>query len=167
MEQLRGMRYYSTYAWMFIAALLNVWADPICCAEQPPVLPAPVQSAINSREGQGVRNLPPALLPTASPTVDTPGSAGSARTPASPLATTVRMKPAPFDPNDVRFPINLATALRLSDARPLIVAAAQARSWVAEAEIDAGQGPLDSRRSTLASTTSATMAAARTSTRAS
>ena len=34
-----------------------------------------------------------------------------------------------------RFPINLATALRLSDARPLIVAAAQASVWVAEAEL--------------------------------
>ena len=35
----------------------------------------------------------------------------------------------------MRFPINLGTALRLSDARPLIVAAAQARVWVAEAEL--------------------------------
>ena len=42
---------------------------------------------------------------------------------------------APFEPTDLRFPINLATALRLSDARPLIVAAAQARIWVAEAEL--------------------------------
>ena len=41
----------------------------------------------------------------------------------------------PLRPTDVRFPINLATALRLSDARPLIVAAAQARVWVAEAEL--------------------------------
>jgi outer membrane protein TolC len=38
-------------------------------------------------------------------------------------------------PTDLRFPINLATALRLSDARPLIVAAAQASTWVAEAEL--------------------------------
>jgi outer membrane protein TolC len=36
---------------------------------------------------------------------------------------------------DLRFPINLATALRLSDARPLIVAAAQAGVWVAEAKL--------------------------------
>jgi outer membrane protein TolC len=47
----------------------------------------------------------------------------------------MELKPAPFQPGDVRFPINLATALRLSDARPLIVAAAQARTWVAEAEL--------------------------------
>ncbi len=41
----------------------------------------------------------------------------------------------PLEPTDVGFPINLATALRLSDARPLIVAAAQASVWVAEAQL--------------------------------
>jgi hypothetical protein len=35
----------------------------------------------------------------------------------------------------LHFPINLATALRLSDALPLIVAAAQASVWVAEAQL--------------------------------
>jgi outer membrane protein TolC len=45
------------------------------------------------------------------------------------------VKAAPYDPSDLRFPINLATALRLSDARPLIVAAAQASVWVAEAQL--------------------------------
>ena len=45
------------------------------------------------------------------------------------------MNPAPFEPTDRRFPINLATALKLSDARPLVVAAAQAGVWVAEAEL--------------------------------
>ena len=47
----------------------------------------------------------------------------------------VNLKPAPLEPGDLRFPINLATALRLSDARPLIVAAAQASVWVAEAQL--------------------------------
>ncbi len=47
----------------------------------------------------------------------------------------MKLKPAPFEPADLRFPINLATALRLSDARPLIVAAAQASAWVAEADL--------------------------------
>jgi outer membrane protein TolC len=47
----------------------------------------------------------------------------------------VKMKPAPLQPTDLRFPINLATALRLSDARPLMVAAAQASVWVAEAQL--------------------------------
>ena len=47
----------------------------------------------------------------------------------------VNLKAAPLEPTDLRFPINLATALRLSDARPLIVAAAQASVWVAEAQL--------------------------------
>jgi outer membrane protein TolC len=46
-----------------------------------------------------------------------------------------RLKRAPLEPTDLAFPINLATALRLSDARPLIVAAAQASVWVAEAQL--------------------------------
>ncbi len=62
-------------------------------------------------------------------------SSDAGRTQPSPLDTGVNLKPAPMAPTDVRFPINLATALRLSDARPLIVAAAQARVWVAEAEL--------------------------------
>ena len=53
----------------------------------------------------------------------------------SPLVPTLTLRPSPTMPTDVRFPINLATALRLSDARPLIVAAAQASVWVAEAEL--------------------------------
>jgi outer membrane protein TolC len=47
----------------------------------------------------------------------------------------VKLKPAPLEPTDLRFPINLATALRLADARPLVVAAAQASVWVAEAQL--------------------------------
>jgi outer membrane protein TolC len=47
----------------------------------------------------------------------------------------VKLETAALEPTDVGFPINLATALRLSDARPLIVAAAQASVWVAEAQL--------------------------------
>src|SRR5262249_33076708 len=47
----------------------------------------------------------------------------------------LKLREAPTEPTDVRFPINLATALRLADARPLIVAAAQASVWVAEARL--------------------------------
>ena len=47
----------------------------------------------------------------------------------------MKLKPAPLESTDLRFPINLATALRLADARPLIVAAAQASVWVAEAQL--------------------------------
>jgi outer membrane protein TolC len=81
----------------------------------------------------GATDLPPAL----------PASPDSARAPVgtgpaadtNPLATGLRLKPPPLAPTDLRFPINLATALRLSDARPLVVAAAQAGVWVAEAEL--------------------------------
>jgi hypothetical protein len=45
------------------------------------------------------------------------------------------LRPAPLESTDLRFPINLATALRLSDARPLLVAAAQASVWIAEAQL--------------------------------
>jgi outer membrane protein TolC len=55
--------------------------------------------------------------------------------PPAPEEQVLKLKPAPLDPGDLRFPINLATALRLSDARPLIVAAAQASVWVAEAQL--------------------------------
>ena len=72
--------------------------------------------------------------------LDLPGHApgpggGRASTRPDPLAFDMTLKPAPFEPTDRRFPINLATALRLSDARPLVVAAAQAGVWVAEAEL--------------------------------
>ena len=106
---------------------------------------------------------PPAVPPPRPPRHD-----DASRTPPSPLATRrdarpgagrAQRPPLPDQPGRRR--------LRLSDARPLIVAAAQASVWVAEAELDPGQGPLGPRRSTSASTTSATTAAAPTSTRAS
>jgi outer membrane protein TolC len=47
----------------------------------------------------------------------------------------VNLKPAPLETTDLSLPINFATALRLADARPLVVAAAQASAWVAEAQL--------------------------------
>jgi outer membrane protein TolC len=70
-------------------------------------------------------------LPTDRPSIPGEGLPTS----PSPLAAIPILEPAPFAPEDLRFPINLATALRLSDARPLIVAAAQAKVWVAEAAL--------------------------------
>ena len=99
------------------------------CRDLPPT-PTPPAAGI-ARAGQAV----PAL-PAAPPPVDgQPGSSGPPATPPSALATKVNLAAAPFEPTDVRFPINLATALRLWDARPLVVAAAQASAWVAEAEL--------------------------------
>jgi outer membrane protein TolC len=45
-----------------------------------------------------------------------------------------QLEPAQLAATDLPLPINLATALRLSDARPLVVAAAQARIQIAAAE---------------------------------
>ena len=123
----------SAWARMPVAALLLSWAEPAPCAAQPPVPPSTSPPAITPRDGGGASDLPPALpMPPASPRA--PGG-GAAATSPNPLATGLTLKPAPLEPTDLRFPINLATALRLSDARPLIVAAAQASVWVAEAEL--------------------------------
>ncbi len=103
------------------------------------------------------RQLPSPLPPPRPPGNDTPGrQAGSEPSPDNPLGLApgqgleegnpMRMEPSPLDADmavrsapfratDFRFPLNLAGALRLSDARPLIVAAAQASVWVAEAEL--------------------------------
>jgi outer membrane protein TolC len=78
--------------------------------------------------------LPPALPPSlGAPRV--PRSAGTVTAGPGPFDVNVDLKRAPTERTDLRFPISLATALRLSDARPLIVAAAQASVWVAEAQL--------------------------------
>jgi hypothetical protein len=45
------------------------------------------------------------------------------------------LRPPPLQPGDVRFPINLAAALRLADARPIIVAITGAKAWMAEGQL--------------------------------
>ena len=82
-----------------------------------------------------MRDLPQALPTGPAPSARTPANGGPETLASSPLASPLNLKAAPLEPTDFRFPINLATALRLSDARPLIVAAAQARVWIAEAEL--------------------------------
>ena len=47
----------------------------------------------------------------------------------------INLRPATLESTDMGFPITLATALRLADARPLVVSAAQASAWVAEAQL--------------------------------
>ena len=115
-----------------------------------PTLPAPVEPAATPRPRTPAPTLPatdpgnpradrvargdlPALPAASAP----PAENGNGAAPAgrSPLLYDLKLKAAPLDPTDLRFPINLATALRLSDARPLIVAAAQAGVWVAEAQL--------------------------------
>jgi outer membrane protein TolC len=120
----------------------------------PPPSPATAPPAINPETSRGGRQSPsPLPAARALPAVHPSGSqglqdspplpestarapqGGTAATGPNPLATGLKLKPAPLEPTDLRFPINLATALRLSDARPLVVAAAQASVWVAEAQL--------------------------------
>ena len=130
----------SAWAWT-PAAVLLVWAGTAPCGAQTPARPtAPARVATASSSHSPARSVQdPATVPDALPDVPVvpdPASRGDASgVTASALATGLGMKPAPLDPSDLRFPINLATALRLADARPLIVAAAQAGVWVAEAEL--------------------------------
>jgi outer membrane protein TolC len=125
----------STYASVLAAAaLLSLpWAAP-CVAQGPaPAVPAVIRvgrfqmpttgtPALDLDRARRDRGLPPS--PVAAP----PAS-------GNPLEGDIRLQPAPTLPEDLRFPINLATALQLSDARPLIVAMAQAGVWVAEAQL--------------------------------
>ncbi|MGH7136921.1 MAG: hypothetical protein ACREHD_14370, partial [Pirellulales bacterium] len=64
-----------------------------------------------------------------------PSLKSSLELPPPPGGETVNLPLPPLEPGDLRFPINLATALRLADARPLLVAAAQASAWSAEAQL--------------------------------
>ena len=90
----------------------------------PPATSPPVTPAVDPVMNQQGQNPPTPLPPTTEEAIS-----------ARPLDQTFKLKAAPLESTDLRFPINLATALRLSDARPLIVAAAQASVWVAEAEL--------------------------------
>ncbi len=103
----------------------------------------------------------------ASPIVPSPRRSGKPPWEKSPLelpppagGEVMEMKPPPLEPGDLRFPINLATALRLADARPLIVVAAQASAWVSEADTRRPRSS-GSLRSTSAAITSGTTATAR------
>jgi outer membrane protein TolC len=127
------------HAWMGGVALFLASAEILPGLAQTPTLPSPnppstALPSVPAREIPGAGTLPPALPPTSSSTAIGADDVATAAAP-SPLAFDLTLKAAPFHPGDLRFPINLATALRLSDARPLIVAAAQARVWVAEAEL--------------------------------
>jgi outer membrane protein TolC len=124
-------------AWMTVGALL-FWAWPPKCSAQAPVPSSTSPSAANPATGQE-RRLSPSTIPPPrnfAPSGESTPPALSAEALAPPPGDlSLRLKPAPLDPTDLGFPINLATALRLADARPLIVAAAQASVWVAEAQL--------------------------------
>src|SRR5262249_13081597 len=138
-----------------------VGLEPGSCLAQPP--PSAVPAAGNpagaapppapDRPGAPGGSVPGWVRAPAPPVPDAPGGgqppttpAGPRRAPRSPppatppqpvesLARFPNLPEAPTEPADLRFPINLATALRLSDAQPIVVAAAQASVWVAEAQL--------------------------------
>jgi outer membrane protein TolC len=134
------MKDHSVYAGLLVVALLHAWVEPSLRAAQTGALPSSeparaVPAVTQAGNGQRVQELPAPLPDRAGPTSRARGDNVSIVPAPSPLARPVDFKAAPTEPTDLRFPINLATALRLSDARPLIVAAAQARVWIAEAEL--------------------------------
>jgi outer membrane protein TolC len=117
------------YAWTMAAGTAVCWQGHWLAAA-PPVPPG--------NSAQPTISPPPATAPVGRPPAPISPPTGLEEpnfNAPSPLSTTVKLRPAPFAPNDMRFPITLATALRLSDARPLLVAAAQAKVWIAEAEL--------------------------------
>jgi outer membrane protein TolC len=124
--------------------LLLPWLRPLPSRAQPPAqqptaspsdLPAPRPTAPPSDDrrvhsaAEKVKTPMPLDLP-AKPSQKSPLELP----PPTPDGEVVHLDLPPPEPGDLNFPINLATALRLSDARPLIVASAQAAAWVAEAE---------------------------------
>ncbi len=127
-------------AWVTILAVasLSCGAAPTPCAAQAPARPRadravtrarfllPATAAVAARLDRAQLGNPPARpVPRPAPTVS----------PSGDLMATAELDPAPLEPTELPLPINLATALRLSDARPLIVDAAQASIWVAEARL--------------------------------
>jgi hypothetical protein len=108
---------------VFIALLLT-WAEPSTSCAQPPGSP-PTTSAPASPEA---RKETEQTTPPPRPSQKSP-----LEVPAPPGGEVVKLDLPPLESGDLRFPINLATALRLADARPLVVASAQASAWVAEA----------------------------------
>lgn len=125
-----------------------------CCGDDGKRAPAAVAANAATQRGE---------LPPPGPELRTPASRGSSGVseqiptpigldlPKQPSELSPLEVPAPAggdvvslelpkpEPGDLRFPINLATALRLADERPLVIAAAQASAWVAEARLQSAK----------------------------
>lgn len=109
-----------SHAWKLTNDDLNTAAAP--SAQQP--RPAPAVETSPLIKVPSSLNLPPQ-----------PSQKSPLELPPPPGGETVNLPLPPPERGDLRFPINLATALRLADARPLIVAAAQASAWSAEGQL--------------------------------
>src|SRR5579884_3161701 len=125
-------------------ALLLACSAPVPCSAQ---TPAPQSSSEQPQRPQGSGSLgaDTGSARSGSPLVQFPDP-GEERTgrpsqksplerPAVPGGEVLDLKLPPTEPGDLRFPINLATALRLADARPIIVSTTGATVWVAEARL--------------------------------
>jgi outer membrane protein TolC len=102
-------------------------------AEQDIPPPRPTKPSPDTAKARGVAERTP--VPQKLELPARPSQKSPLETPPPPGGEVVKLELPPLEPGDLRFPINLATALRLADARPLIVAAAQASAWVAEAQL--------------------------------
>src|SRR5262249_40645495 len=100
---------------------------------QPLPSPRPTTSPPEPETARGVAERTPTPQQLELPA--RPSQKSSLELPPPPGGETVKLELPPLEPGDLRFPINLATALRLADARPLLVAAAAASAWVAEAQL--------------------------------
>ncbi len=83
---------------------------------------------------------PPEPLPPVPPISPWPGARGVLQGPAvSETATPLPVASGPADLNQRPLPINLATTLRLSGARPIMISAAEASERVAAAQLQQAQ----------------------------
>jgi hypothetical protein len=121
-----------------LTALLLLWFEPLPCHAQPQ-LPPPMSTAPSQNipvpPPNQMSELPARVNAAQSGPPSRPSQKSPLELPPPPGGEVVQMNLPPLEPGDLRFPINLATALRLADARPLLVAAAQASAWVAEAQL--------------------------------
>jgi outer membrane protein TolC len=133
---------------LVLTTLSLLWFEPLPCRAQssaPPSTTAPPASApppaaadaeqYRKAPTPGSGKSPLYPRPPRVPGETTrPSQKSSLQLPPPPGGETVKMPLPPLEAGDLPLPINLATALRLADARPLIIAAAQASAWVAEAQ---------------------------------
>jgi hypothetical protein len=134
---------YSRLVLVYLVVLLAGVGSLRCRAQQPPASTFPGGGGPNPKinpPGTGSSR-----ASNQSPLIDfpargeerkgPPSQKSSLEKPPPPGGEVLDLKPPPLEPGDLRFPINLATALRLSDARPIIVSATGASVWVAEAKL--------------------------------
>jgi outer membrane protein TolC len=137
------MKRFNRPPMLFMALLLACLAPVPCSAQTPapsasseqPQLPqgSGMQGADAIRAGSGA---PLAQFPDPGDRqAGPPSHKSSLEYPPVPGGEVLDLKLPPAEPGDLRFPINLATALRLADARPIIVSAAGASVWVAESKL--------------------------------